>query len=333
MSERAGDKSPKTLADVSHLFFSNDEERRTTAPVSSADAPAEDGGSPVVEERPPQGGDGAVPVEPTAPGGAASGAAAGERTRTDGRWHRTGVFVVTGGARSPGKSTVAVNLAHALMSRGRVGLVDADPKLPNARFYMGLPSWHYLSPVTWEGRPAPNTLSDSGLVVVDRASGTSASDELVGVGDVTYVDISGGGRVPLHYLVVDLPAPRAAWLRPVTERVGLFVVVMGPDRASFEETYVVLSELRGSLGLEHVGLVVNKVRDQEDARDIHAKTAAAAERLLSMRVSLLGGVAVEENLGSRQRERGAIVRSRPDAVAALQLREVATQALGIVAGS
>ncbi len=329
MSERAGNRSPKTLADVSHLFFSNDEERRTTAPARSAETPADGGGPSVVEARPAEGNDGAAPDAASA----TPTAGAGDGPRADGRWHRTDIFVVTGGDLSPGKSTVAVNLAHALMSRGRVGLVDADPKLPNARFYMGLPSWHYLSPVTWEGRPAPNTLSDSGLVVVDRASGKSASDELVGVGEVTYIDISGGGRVPLHYLVVDLPAPRVAWLQPVTERVGLFVVVQGPDRASFEETYAVLSELRRSLGLDQVGLVVNKVRNQEEARDIHAKTEAAAERLLSMSVSFLGGVAFEENLGSRQRERGAIVRSRPDAVAALQLREVSTQALGIVSGS
>ena len=239
----------------------------------------------------------------------------------------TTLFVVTGGDRTPGKSTVAVNLAHSLQSHGRVGIVDADPKLPNARFFLGLPSWHYLSPVTWEGRPAPNTLSDSGLVVVDRASGSSSLGDVLGTGDVVYVDITGGGRVPLHYLVVDMPVGRMEWASVVADRVGLFVVVAGPGRASFEETYRALVILREDVGAAEVGLVVNRAPDRASVEDFRWKMEEAAERLLSMDVRFLGGISREPDLGSYQRERGAIVRSRPDAVASLQLREVSTNAL------
>jgi MinD-like ATPase involved in chromosome partitioning or flagellar assembly len=224
---------------------------------------------------------------------------------------------------------VAVNLAHALMARGRVGLVDADPKLPNARFYLGLPSWHYLSPVTWEGRPAPNTVSDSGVVVLDRASGSQPAEDIIGNGDVVYVDIASGGRVPLHYMVVDLPVERAAWIGPIADRVGLFVVVATPGVCGFHEAYNVLATLRGEVGLQGAALVVNMIEKTGSAADFHAKMEVAAECLLSMKMDFLGGIAYQANLGSEQRERGAIVRSRPDAVAALQLREISSKALAV----
>ena len=306
MSEDTGKKSPKTLADVSHLFFSGGEEHPHAPAAGPEPSSSREGGTGA-----------ALLTDPS---------------EDSGRWHRTTLFVVTGADGSPGKSTVAINLAHALMSRGRVGIVDADPKLPNARFYLGLPSWHYLSPVTGEGRSAPNTLSDSGLVVVDRAAGGGGPGDLVGSGGVAYVDVSGGGRVPLHHLVFDLPAARASWIAPVAGRVGLYVVVARAGRAGFEETYAALSTLRMGLGIERVGLILNMVRSSSDAGEAAEKIETAARRLLSLDVRFLGGVVLQPRLGSEQRERGAIVRSRPDAVAALQLREVSSRALEIAVG-
>jgi flagellar biosynthesis protein FlhG len=295
MSDGAGIKTPKTLADVSHLFFS-DAERNDGSGVRADAAPAE--------------------------GSTAEADSPGDR----GRWHRTRTFAVTGGPGSPGKSTVALNFATALTSRGCVALFDADPKLPNVRFYLGLPSWHYLSPVTGDGRPAPNTVTDAGLIVADWACGAEPVDGL-GPGDRVYVDAEGVGRCGLDFAVVDAPISRVARLSGIVGRVDHFVVVARPGLAGFEEAFAALAVLSRRLGVRQAYTAVNMVPDLAYAASFHAKLSDAAERLLSMEAVLLGAVVYEPGLGAEQRERGPIVESRPDAAAALLLRGMASNAL------
>ena len=278
MSDNAGDRTPKTLAEVSHLFFSKAEDRE------DADT-AEHRGS-----------------------------------------RGTRYFVVTGDGGRPGKSTVAVNLASAFLTRGRAALIDADPRIPNARFFLGFPSWHYLSPVTGNGTPAPNLAIDSGLVVIDHAS-RGADLDPAAWGETLSVEIEGLGSREADYAVLDVPIHRISLCRPVAERGAEFLVVGRPGWDGFAGTIGTLSVLGGTLGVERAGVVVNGAPDAAYATAFHTKINDAARRLLSMETRLMGGIVFEPDLGSEQRERGAIVHSRPAALSALSLRDVASNAL------
>jgi MinD-like ATPase involved in chromosome partitioning or flagellar assembly len=298
-----GSGAPKTLADVSHLFFSGTE----------GEAARPDGGAEGKAAR--------VDVEDDAK-------ATRPETSASGGDPRSQVFVVTGGDRAPGKSTVAVNLAAALSSRGRSGIFDADPRVPNARFYLGLPSWHYLSPLTGEGTPAPATLTDSGLVVVDWTNDWNEPGRGFGGSEVVSVEVPEAGRHPLDFAVVDAPVSRVSWMAPFAERVDLFVVVAGPERSGFDEAFRALAVLARDAGVLEAGIVVNRAPSTDYAEAFFSKLHEACERLLPVRLRFLGGVVREPGIGSEQRERGAIVGSRPDAVSALLLRKMASNALG-----
>ena len=331
MSSSASEKTPKSLADVSHLFFSSTEEE----PTREAAEPTDMSPPATVEIAAPE--LHAAPESHAAhePHAVLESLAAHEphddpdaKADRVGRWERTNLFVVTGGDSGPGKSTVAVNLAHAFMSTGTVGVFDADPKVPNARFYMGAPSWNYLSPLVGDGQAAPTVRVDSGVVVVDCAGGGGRADELLGRGESVYVDVNGDGRERLSCAVIDLAIGRTAWLAPILDRIGLFVVVARPGWIGFSEAFAVMARLKRDLGVKEVGLMVNMAPDTDYAARFFSKTRVAAERLLSMEMHFLGGMTYEDNLGSEQRERGSIIRSRPDAVFALMLREAASKALG-----
>lgn len=288
-------KTPKSLSDVSHLFFSNVEEQEKAA--DSAPPEAISDGPDVSAPR--------------------------EASRSSG----TKVLVVTGGENAPGKSTVAVNVACSLSSRGRVGLIDADPRIPNARFHLGLPSWQYLSPVTGEGQAAPNVFADSDLAVIDFASDASAPSGVRRSDVVLSAEIGGDKFEPLDFAVFDLAVSRAARVRSLVGQRAVFLVVTRPNREGFEETYAALAVLRKVFGVREAGLIVNMSRSDEETAEFHAKTATAAERLLSMKTRLVGRVTLEPGLGGEQRERGPIVRSRPDALSALALRDATSQAI------
>ncbi len=300
MSEGSSNRAPKTLADVSHLFFSG---------TATGSAPGEN--IPAVRDSVTAIGNGDDPLEIDQ----------AER-------HVTRVFVITGGDGAPGKSTVAVNVAQALLAHGSVGLYDADPRVPNARFYLGLPSWHYLSPLTGDGTRAPNVLTDSGLVVVDGPLEFSHEGDGAG-GTGVRAALPDGGEHPLDYAVVDAPLRTAPCLFNGRSPAIHFIVVSGPGREGFIEGYAALARLCREGGARTAGLVVNRAPSTSYARAFYAKMRLAAQRLLSMDLRFLGGVVREPALGALQRERGVMVTSRPDATSALLLREIASNALAL----
>jgi MinD-like ATPase involved in chromosome partitioning or flagellar assembly len=307
MSEGAGNRIPKTLADVSHLFFSKVEESVPPAPQSA----------------PP----GAAPADR---GGAAERAVAGGRPRPaearPPRRDRTCVVAVTGGD-AAGKSTVAANVAQALTPWGSVALFDADPRVPNARFYLGLPSWHYLSPVTGGGSPAPSRALESGLVVVDWTPAGTDPSTLSRADGSACVDVDGAGR-RLDYAVVDLPVGRLGLLAPCADRIDRFVVVAEPGWSGYRSAFAAIVRLSATLGAREVDLIVNRVPDERYAGAYHRRLNMAARELASVEVRLMAGVGELPGIGSEQRERGPIVRSRPDASPALALRNAASAIAG-----
>jgi MinD-like ATPase involved in chromosome partitioning or flagellar assembly len=322
MNEGAGSKSPKTLADVSHLFFS----RQTEHAENQADAAG--GTADPAGRAGTEGSDVAPPATGGSPPSAGSVAAAGESAGADPR-PPTHVFLVTGGDDAPGKSTVAVNLAQALAPFGRVALFDADPSVPNVRYYVGLPSWHYLSPLTAPDETAPNALTEAGVIMVDWTGKVESGGELAPQG-VIHVDVPEGEREPVDFAVVDVPASRRGVLRRFIGPSTTYVVTARPNRPGFERAYATLRTLGRECGAHRACLVVNHATDSDSAGTFHAKIRTAAERLLSMEVDLIGTVPDEPGLGARQRERGAIVTSRPDAESAMALKRIATAALEMI---
>jgi flagellar biosynthesis protein FlhG len=240
-------------------------------------------------------------------------------------------LLVTGGDDAPGKSTVAANIAQALVPLGDTAIFDADRAVPNARFYLGMPSWSYLSPLTGDGTPVQNAEIRGGLVVGDWSCGDEPVEEALNGGTAVYVNGGDGLRRRLSFAVVDAPSGRGGVIGRVARRPACLVVVARPGRLGFESAFGALKDLSTAAESCPVGLVVNRVPGDGYARDFHAKISAAAERLLSMEVALLGGVQSQPGMAALQRERGLIVTSRPDSLAALSLRSIASDAM-LIAG-
>ena len=149
----------------------------------------------------------------------------------------------------------------------------------------------------------------------------------MGSGGVIYTDVPESGRTPLDFVVVDVSVARTELLSRLAPHASAYIVTARPGRLGFEHAFVALRRVRRESGVNPVALVVNGASNEDYARAFYAKMKAAAKRLLSVDLHFLGTVLPEPGLGAEQRERGAIVASRPDAVSALSLRQMATNAL------
>ena len=170
-------------------------------------------------------------------------------------------------------------------------------------------------------------MTDAGVVVMDWSTAAANSDGALGAGGVLYTDVPESGREPLAFAVVDAPTWRTELMTRLAERASAFIVSARPGRSGFESAYGALRALKHHCGLDSAGLVVNGASSEGYAASFHAKMKAAAVRLLFMELHLLGSVPHEPGLGAEQRERGAIVASRPEAATALSLRRVASNIL------
>jgi MinD-like ATPase involved in chromosome partitioning or flagellar assembly len=217
-------------------------------------------------------------------------------------------------------------VAQALLPIGLTAVLDADPRLPNARYYLGLPSWNYLSPVTAGESPAPDAETEKGLIVRDWSSGPSGIQSVTGEASVLSAEGADGARRPVEYAVIDAPCDARELIEVVADRRSSIILVARPGRSGFESAFVALKSLREAAPGRPVGLVVNSVPGEAYARAYHAKISEAARRLLSMEAKFLAGVHDQPGMAALQRERGPIVSSRPDALAALSLRAVAREA-------
>jgi MinD-like ATPase involved in chromosome partitioning or flagellar assembly len=298
--EAKRDTAPRSLAEVSHLFFSRTDDQAT--------APS---------ERPRESREATRAVRP---------AGGGEAART------TAFAFVTGGEDAPGKSTVAVNMARALVPHGRTALLDADRRVPNARFYLRAPSWNYLSPLTGGGSRVAEFETDDGIIVADWSARDSQADGIPGGAAGMRLVGSDGLSHPVDFAVIDAPASRHGLFALLEGRRICPVLVAGPGRRGFESAFAALKGLCASLEGREVHLVVNCAPDPGYAAAYHAKMREAAQRLLLLDIGYLGGVEFQPGMGSLQRERGAILSARPDALAALSLRRIADRVRAMLSG-
>jgi MinD-like ATPase involved in chromosome partitioning or flagellar assembly len=170
-------------------------------------------------------------------------------------------------------------------------------------------------------------MTEAGVVVCDWSG--DETDGAPGEDGVFYTDVPESGREPLDFAVVDVPASRRDLLARLAACASMYVVAARPGRRGFEHAFVALRAIRSECGARTASLVVNGAAGDDHAAAFHARLKTAAERLLSMDVRLMGAVTTEPGLGREQRERGAIVTSRPDAATALALRRIASNALQV----
>lgn len=210
------------------------------------------------------------------------------------------VIAIASGKGGVGKTTVAVSMAIGLSSRGlKTALVDADLGLANADLFCGLRPTARLTEAVHRVARGGSVSADlvrrlcitgpRGVVFVPGMVGPLGNASMIDARTAVSQTVGLLSRA-MDVVVVDHGAGLGASVREGLAGATHPIVMATPDPASLADAYALVKSLRGLTGGEPPKLLINRVRDEQEARSAHARIAEVAARFLSIGVPLLGHV-------------------------------------------
>jgi len=242
----------------------------------------------------------------------------------------TRVIAVTSGKGGVGKTNFTVNLAIALREAGsRVLILDADLGMANVDIVIGSSSKKFLLNLLDDGVELADVLVHGpyGVEFIPGGSGLEKAqtlhdderrillEKLAGVGslaDIILIDTGAGlGKNVMDFILA----------------AGEVLLVTTPEPTSLTDAYAVMKAYSRYAEHPDLQLVVNRVYDDRESRDVTAKLQQTAERFLHMEVGCLGYLYEDTSVMRAVRRQTPFYVATPDAIASRCVRAMAQSLL------
>jgi flagellar biosynthesis protein FlhG len=251
---------------------------------------------------------------------------------------RPRIVAVTSGKGGVGKTTVVANLAIALSRIGvRTTVLDGDLGLANLDVVLGVTPGRTIEHF-FRGEASLRDIAVEGPHAVRVIPAGSGLPELTDLPKSELARFVGGLQelaASTDLLLLDSAAgigEQTVRLSGLADRV---LLVTWPDPSALIDAYATLKVLAQRRPEQPIELVVNGARDEEEARRIHARLAAACERFLARQIDLLGHLSLDESVRDATREQVPFLLTSPLGRASRDLERLALRisAHGAAVGS
>lgn len=245
-----------------------------------------------------------------------------KRTRT------ATVMAVASGKGGVGKTNVAVNLAVALARLGhRTGLLDADFGLGNVDVLLGLaPERHIGHLLAGEATLQDIVISGPGGVqIVPASSGLQSLTALTAGQRHVLAAAFDAVCAGLDYLLIDTASGISDNVIETMLLAGRVILVTSVEPAAIVDAYATAKVLStASPGIE-IGIVVNSVRNSEEASLAFRQLDVAAHRFLNRPLKYYGFISEDPAVRDAVVTQRAIVEHMPQAPASRCFRILAAR--------
>ena len=235
-------------------------------------------------------------------------------------------IAIASGKGGVGKTSIAVNLAILLARRGqRVTLLDADLGTANVDVMLNQQNRWDLSHVIAGQKSIAEVAREiePGLTLVAGASGLADVADLSSLQRVKLINQLATLDERSDLLLIDCGAGISQNVVAFARAADEILVVVTPEPTSMTDSYALIKRLALAGSPPRIGLVMNQVETQAEARDAFKRISQTIERFLGLRVNLVGQVLRDSSLPSAIRQRIPLVVRYPRCPAAACLAMLA----------
>jgi flagellar biosynthesis protein FlhG len=239
------------------------------------------------------------------------------------------VIAVTGGKGGVGKTTIAVNLAATLASRGKeVMLLDGDLGLANVDVFLGLTPRLTLADVLAGTCSLEECIVETpmGFRVIPAASGIAQLAELDQMTHLGLVRAFGDLTAKLDFMVVDTAAGIAGSVLQFSQAAQQVLIVICDEPASLTDAYALIKILSRDYGVKKFRVLVNQVRGRGLGQALFQRFERVATRFLTVELDYAGEIPEDPFLRRSIREQRPVVVAYPQSPASMALKTLGLRA-------
>lgn len=223
-------------------------------------------------------------------------------------------LAVTSGKGGVGKTSVVANLALALAKRGlRVTVLDADLGLANVDVLLGLVPTKTIEHFFKDGVPLTEIVHEGPLGVrfVPAGSGLPELTSLSQTDLYRFVQDLRILREQSDILLIDTAAGIGEQVSRMLLLADRVLLITWPEPTALVDAYASLKVALRHRLTRNVGLVVNGVRNEEEAIRVHGRLATAAKKFLGREIAMDGFIVRDEAMVDASRRQRAVVQASP----------------------
>ena len=190
-----------------------------------------------------------------------------------------------------GKTSLAVNSAIKLaMTKGTVGILDADFGLSNANILMGVKTEKTISDFLTGKHSLDDIITEThaGVKLIPGGSGTMDTLNLDSKERWKIIRSLDPLEAELDYLIVDTPAGASDSSIELAAAVDKVIVVLVGEPTSFMDAYAFIKALNLEKGVTNFSVVVNMANNENSAAKDFENFRKIVLKFLEVDLSLLG---------------------------------------------
>jgi flagellar biosynthesis protein FlhG len=239
---------------------------------------------------------------------------------------RASVIAVTSGKGGVGKSNISVNLAIQLAAaHKRVVLLDADLGLANADVLCNVDLPCNLSHVIARKKELHEVLiaAPGGFSLIGGASGLARMADLSDDDRDRIIFALGELEQKADVILIDTGAGISPNVLSFTRAADHVLIVTTPEPTAITDAYAVVKVLSRDPGERRVSLLVNQVRNSNEAKVVHGRIAQVAKQFLGVSVLDAGYMVSDDNVPLAVRRRTPFVLGNPKCAASQCVAQLA----------
>lgn len=227
----------------------------------------------------------------------------------------TRVFAIASGKGGVGKTAVVANLAVLLARFGkRVLILDADLGLANIDVVFGLAPGYNLNHFFTGEQGLESILIDGpeGIKILPAGSGVQRFTRLDSEQKMRLLEALDSMHNDFDFVLIDTEAGISENVTYFTTAAHEILVVTTPEPTAITDAYALMKLLSNQYHEKHFNLIVNFIKNEEEALDVYRKLTMVANRYLDISIDYIGSIPRDKLMVDAIRKQKVLVQLFPD---------------------